>query len=175
MVTLEQKVDLLMRYAAATCPEESNRLHEEICKMVSDFDATPESSTDISSRAKNDILMDGIIRDLLRDLGSPCHLIGYEQAVYAIKLVISDRKYLEKITLRLYPEIAKKFNNTPSRAERAIRHLVETAWIRHDTEDAFRIFGNTINIDRGKPTNSEFIAACAVTVKRRMREQGVDA
>lgn len=173
MITLEQKVDLLMRYAAANDPQESNRLYEEIRKIVSDSSIPSVFATDVPSPAQNDILMDGITRDLLRDLGSPCHLVGYEQVVYAIKLVISNTEYLEKITYRLYPEIAKKFNNTPSRAERAIRHLIETAWLRHDTEDAFRIFGNTIDINRGKPTNSEFIAACAATVKRRMRERGV--
>ena len=171
MVTLEQKIDLIMQLAIANDPEEKNRLKNEIAAALSESSTPVVFTADTLSPTQNDILMDGIIRDLLRDLGSPCHLIGYEQVIYAIKLVITDAEYLEKITYRLYPEVAKKFGNTPSRVERAIRHLVEVAWLRHDTEDAFRIFGNTIDINRGKPTNSEFIASCATTVKRRMLEK----
>lgn len=173
MVTLEQKVDLLMRYAAATYPEESNRLHEEIRKIVSDSDATAESTTSISSFEK-DALMTNIIDDLFRDLGAPSHLVGYDQAAYAIKLVIYDDEYIRMITKRLYPEVAKKFNTTPSRTERAIRHLVETTWARSDFKTLNGIFGNSVDANKGKSINSHFIATCARIVKRRMREHGVN-
>jgi two-component system response regulator (stage 0 sporulation protein A) len=170
MVTLEQKIDLIMQYIVAEDAEEKNQLKTEITNALSESAAPSESTTDISSYA-NDALMTNTIDDLLRELGAPCHLTGYDKVVYAIKLVILNPDYLDKITHRLYPEVAKTYNTTASRVERAIRHLVEVAWLRHDTEDAFRIFGNTIDVNRGKPTNSEFIANCARIVKRRMREK----
>lgn len=169
MVTLEQKIDLIMLYAVTTDPVESACLLERIREALSDSDATPESPTDMPSNSHDD-LMRNFIEDLLKELGAPCHLIGYERVVYAIKLSISDPEYLHYITYRLYPDVAKAFDTSPSRVERSIRHLIEVAWTRHDIQDAYRIFGNTIDINRGKPTNSEFIAACATIVKRRMRD-----
>lgn len=172
MVTLEQKIDLVMRYAATDDPAESKLLLNEIRNALADSNTiAPKSTIDISSPAAIDDLATDTIDDLFKELGAPSHLCGYDQAAYAIKLVISDDIYLRDITKRLYPEVAKKFGNTASRVERAIRHLVEVAWLRHDTQDAFRVFGNTIDINRGKPTNSEFLAACARIVKRRMREK----
>lgn len=168
MVTLEQKVDLLMRWATETDFDECRRLVNEMRNILSDANATPESTTDISSSV-NDAMITDIIEDLLRELGASCHLTGYEKVVCAIKFVIEDPKLLEKITYRLYPDVAKACNSTPSRVERAIRHLIETAWSRQDLQDAYRIFGNTIDINKGKPTNSEFIACCVRTVNRRMR------
>lgn len=170
MVTLEQKVDLIMRYILANGAKEKTPLRNEIAAALSESSTPSEPTTDISSPA-NDALMTDIIDDLLRELGAPCHLTGYDKVVCAIKFVIEDPDRLGKISHRLYPEVANACDSTASRVERAIRHLVEVAWLRHDTEDAFRIFGHTIDINRGKPTNSEFIAACARIVKRRMREK----
>lgn len=167
MTNLEQKLDLVMRYIIADSYDESERLRDKIRNVLSGTD--PETPIDIPY-PKLDDLLDNTIEDLLRDLGAPCNLVGYERAKYAIKLVISDDDYLRNISKRLYPDVAKKFNTTPSRTERAIRHLIETAWLRHDVNDAYRVFGNTIDINRGRPMNSEFIAACAVAVKRRMRD-----
>ena len=164
MITMEQKIDLIMQYVAAENPDEQYRLRDEIRNAISST-----APVDISSSAYDERL-NNTIDDLFREIGCPCHLCGYDQAAYAIKLCISDPEYLRNITYRMYPDVAKKFNTTRSRTERAIRHLVEVAWSRHDIDDAYRIFGNTININRGKPTNSEFIAACAREVKRRMRD-----
>lgn len=168
MVTLEQKVDLIMRYAATDDAAESSHLLSEIRKIISDSDATPEATTDIPSRTNGE-LMSNTIANLFKELGAPCHLTGYDLATYAIELVVSDNGYIHDMNKRLYPTVAQKFNKTPTRVERAIRHLVEVTWNRHDIKDAYRVFGNTIDINRGKPTNSEFIACCAKEVERRMR------
>ena len=171
MITLEQKIDLIMRHAVAEDPELKNHLRNEIVRVLSD---TSESTTDISSVTDN--VINDVIEDLLKELGAPCHLSGYEQTIYAMKLIISDSDYLEAVTYKLYPTVAKKFHSTPSRVERNIRHVIESAWSRQDLENAYRIFGNTISIDKGKPTNSEFLACCAKVVKRRIRHmnQGVE-
>lgn len=172
MVTLEQKVDLLMRWATETDFDKCRRLVNEMRNILSDADATPESSTDISS-LPNDVLMTDIIDDIFKELGCSANRCGYEQAAYAIKLVVSDDTYLRGVSKRLYPDVAKRFNTTPSRAERNIRHLVEVAFYRNNPTDTYRIFGNCVDPNRGKLMNSEFIAACARIVKRRMRERGV--
>ena len=163
MTNLERKLDLIMRYIAAENIDEQYRLRDEIRNAISS-----EDPIDIPTAA-NDELMSDIIDDLFRELGAPCHLLGYDRAAYAIKMVISDNKCLREITKRLYPDVAEHFDTTPSRVERSIRHLVDVAWTRHDTMNVYRIFGDTVDLSKGKPTNAEFIAACAKIVKRRMR------
>lgn len=171
MITVEQKINLVMQYVIAEDDNEKNRLRDEIRYALSSTDPViaPETAIDIPS-PEYDGLMDNIIDDLFREIGCPCHLCGYDQAAYAIKLCISDPHYLRDITYGLYPDVAKEFNTTRTRTERAIRHLVESAWNRHDIQDAYRVFGNTIDINKGKPTNSQFIASCVRVVKRRMRD-----
>ena len=172
MVTLEQKIDLIMQLAVAKDSKEKTRLKNEIAAALADTDPSPAPASTANTHAVDtDALMTNIIDDLFKELGAPCHLIGYDRTAYAIKLVISDNEYIHDIAKRLYPAIGAKYNTTASRVERSIRHLIEVAWSRHDIQDAYRIFGNTIDIDRGKPTNSEFIATCARIVKRRMREK----
>ena len=73
-------------------------------------------------------------------------------------MVINDIDVINQITKQLYPEIARKFNTTPSRVERAIRHAIEVAWGRGQTDVVESIFGYTVSASKGKPTNSEFIA-----------------
>lgn len=170
MVTLEQKIDLVMQFCVAKDTKEKNRLKDEIAAALSEPSDTPKT-TPTSISYDNDELMTNIIDDLFKELGCPCHLKGYDQAAYATKLCIHDREYVNNITYGLYVDVAKAFNTTRSRTERAIRHLVECAWNRHDIEDAYRIFGNTIDLNRGKPTNSQFLASCAKIVERRMREK----
>ncbi len=79
----------------------------------------------------------------------------------AITMVVNDMELLSAITKELYPSIAKKYNTTASRVERAIRHAIEVAWGRGQIDAINKIFGHTIHNDKGKPTNSEFIAMVA--------------
>ena len=99
-----------------------------------------------------------VISDILREIGVPAHIKGYQYLRYAIELCINDGEMLESVTKLLYPTVAKKFHTTSSRVERAIRHAIEVAWDRGDVDVLSSYFGYTIQSNRGKPTNSEFIA-----------------
>ena len=102
-----------------------------------------------------------IISELLKDLGVPPSLLGYIYLKYAIEITIQDFSLVRAITKQLYPAIAKQFNTTKSRAERAIRHAVEVSWERGNIDTMHKLFGYTVSADKGKPTNSEFIATIA--------------
>lgn len=94
----------------------------------------------------------------LRELGVPQNIKGYKYLRYALVAVAQDDSLVEAITKALYPSVAKQFDTTPSRVERAIRHAIEVAWDRGDLDTLFKYFGNSISNTKGKSTNSEFIA-----------------
>lgn len=109
-----------------------------------------------SSFNSNDL--DMVISSTLRDIGVPAHIKGYQYLRTSIKECISDPEMLASVTKLLYPTVAKIYNTSASRVERAIRHAIEVAWDRGDMEVHNSYFGYTIQAQRGKPTNSEFIA-----------------
>ena len=98
---------------------------------------------------------------MIHDVGVPAHIKGYQYIREAIILSISNDNMINNVTKLLYPTLAKKFGTTPSRVERAIRHAIEVAWNRGQIEMHEKIFGYTVNSNKGKPTNSEFIAMIA--------------
>ncbi|MGB3964710.1 MAG: sporulation transcription factor Spo0A [Tepidanaerobacteraceae bacterium] len=98
------------------------------------------------------------ITNIIHEIGIPAHIKGYFYIREAISMVINAVELLSAVTKELYPSIAKKYNTTPSRVERAIRHAIEVAWNRGCVETLNNLFGFTTTKDRGKPTNSEFIA-----------------
>lgn len=98
------------------------------------------------------------VTEILHQVGVPAHIKGYQFLRDAILLAVSDHDYINAVTKRLYPEIAKRNATTASRVERAIRHAIEVAWDRGDVDTLNSYFGYTIHNLRGKPTNSEFIA-----------------
>lgn len=101
------------------------------------------------------------ITKLLRIIGMPSHVLGYEYSREAILIALGNKDILRAMTKELYPAIAKTFNTTPSRVERAIRHAVELAWDRGDLGTIQKFFGFTVSSKKGKPTNSEFLSALA--------------
>jgi len=105
--------------------------------------------------------MDVEVTKIMHQMGVPAHIKGYQYLREAILMVIDDISLLGAVTKELYPLIAKKYVTTPSRVERAIRHAIELAWDRGNVEMMNKFFGYTINVERGKPTNSEFIAMVA--------------
>lgn len=105
--------------------------------------------------------MDMEVTNIIHQMGVPAHIKGYQYLRDAILLVIGEVNLLGAVTKELYPMIADKYQTTPSRVERAIRHAIELAWDRGNVEMMNKFFGYTINIQRGKPTNSEFIAMIA--------------
>lgn len=98
---------------------------------------------------------------IIHEIGVPAHVKGYQYLRDAIMLVVEEVNYLGAVTKELYPTIAQKYDTTPSRVERAIRHAIELAWDRGDVDKINKFFGYTINGEKGKPTNSEFIAIIA--------------
>lgn len=101
------------------------------------------------------------ITNIMHEIGVPAHIKGYLYLREAITMVYHDIELLGSITKILYPDIAKKFNTTASRVERAIRHAIEVAWNRGNIDSITELFGYTINVSKAKPTNSEFIAMVA--------------
>ncbi len=98
------------------------------------------------------------VTEILHQIGVPAHIKGYPYVRDAILLSIEDEEMINAVTKRLYPAVAKRHDTTSSRVERAIRHAIEVAWDRGDVEVLNSYFGYTIHNERGKPTNSEFIA-----------------
>ena len=102
-----------------------------------------------------------IVSDIMHQIGVPAHIKGYQYLRTAIILSVSDTEMLNSVTKILYPTVAKQYETTSSRVERAIRHAIEVAWDRGDVDTLNSYFGYTIQNNRGKPTNSEFIAMIA--------------
>ncbi len=105
------------------------------------------------------------VTDIIHEIGVPAHIKGYQYLREAIMMSVEDNEMLNSITKVLYPSIAKKYQTTPSRVERAIRHAIEVAWSRGKMETLDAMFGYTINTGKGKPTNSEFIALIADKIR----------
>lgn len=101
------------------------------------------------------------VTEILHQIGVPAHIKGYQFLRDAILMTMDDNEYINSVTKRLYPEIARRNGTTASRVERAIRHAIEVAWDRGDVDTLNSYFGYTIHNLRGKPTNSEFIAMIA--------------
>lgn len=105
------------------------------------------------------------VTDMIHEIGVPAHIKGYQYLREAIIMAVEDPGMISSITKLLYPTIAKRFQTTPSRVERAIRHAIEVAWSRGRMETLDSLFGYTIDVGKGKPTNSEFIALIADRIR----------
>lgn len=113
--------------------------------------ADPERTPDIETQ----------VTKIIHQIGVPAHIKGYQYLRTAILMTVRDNDVINSVTKVLYPTVAKKYQTTTSRVERAIRHAIEVAWDRGDVETLNSYFGYTIQNNRGKPTNSEFIAMIA--------------
>ena len=110
-----------------------------------------------------------MISEIMHQVGVPAHIKGYQYLREAIILSIEDTEMISSVTKVLYPTVAKTFKTTPSRVERAIRHAIEVAWDRGDVDVLSSYFGYTIQNQRGKPTNSEFIAMISDKLRLKLR------
>lgn len=109
------------------------------------------------------------VTDILHQIGVPAHIKGYHYLRDAIIMSVEDPDIINAVTKQLYPGVAKRYETTSSRVERAIRHAIEVAWDRGDVEVLNSYFGYTIHNTRGKPTNSEFIAMISDKLRLKMR------
>ena len=117
---------------------------------------------DISKdKDKKEENLEALVTNIIHEVGVPAHIKGYQYLREAIIMVVNDIEVINQITKQLYPDIAVKYKTTPSRVERAIRHAIEVAWGRGQTDTVENIFGYTVSASKGKPTNSEFIAMIA--------------
>ena len=105
------------------------------------------------------------ITKVLHELGIPSHIKGYQYIREAVGIIYERPEIIGGITKELYPELAQKFDTTVSRVERAIRHAIEVSWNRGSWDLMEEIFGHSVDIDKAKPTNSEFIVTIADKLK----------
>ncbi len=114
--------------------------------------------------------IEALVTEAIHEVGVPAHIKGYEYLRESILMVLRDRELINSVTKQLYPAVAKKHRTSASRVERAIRHAIEVAWNRGDTETLNNIFGFTINQSKGKPTNSEFIAMISDNLRLELKK-----
>lgn len=136
-----------------------------------DIDILPKRIRQLNSKSTNknafassryeSYNLESKITNILHSIGVPAHIRGYHYIREAIMMAVENIDIINYITKELYPSIAKKCNTTASRVERAIRHAIEVAWNRGRVEEIDKFFGCTVNTNKGKPTNSEFIALIA--------------
>ena len=105
--------------------------------------------------------LETLVTSVIHEIGVPAHIKGYQYLREAIIIAVEDMEVINAVTKVLYPEVARRFDTTASRVERAIRHAIEVAWDRGDIETLHKDFGDPVSNANGKPTNSEFIAMIA--------------
>lgn len=143
---------------------------ERVCDAIREFAGVTVSQSNSISEVKNESYdLETIVTDFIHELGVPAHIKGYQYIRSAIMMVVENMDLLNFITKQLYPDIAKAYNTTASRVERAIRHSIEVAWSRGKPETMNEIFGYTIHTGKGKPTNSEFIAMVADRIRLQIK------
>lgn len=130
--------------------------------------AALNAAEDVSGKALS-YNLEQDVTDMIHEIGVPAHIKGYQYLREAIMMSVEDQEMLGSITKILYPTIARKYQTTASRVERAIRHAIEVAWNRGKMETLDAMFGYTINTGKGKPTNSEFIALIADKIRLQYR------
>jgi two-component system response regulator (stage 0 sporulation protein A) len=151
-------------------PCELPTLLERIRGLTAPVRSVPGVGFEAGRDARRETLdLEAVVTDIIHEIGVPAHIKGYQYLREAIILTINDMEMINAVTKVLYPEVARKFDTTPSRVERAIRHAIEVAWDRGDIEVLQKYFGYTVSNIKGKPTNSEFIAMIAdnLTLKRK--------
>ena len=117
--------------------------------------------------------IENLVTGIIHEIGVPAHIKGYQYLREAIIIAVNDMDVINAITKVLYPQVAKTFQTTPSRVERAIRHAIEVAWDRGDLDTLQRFFGYTVFNTKGKPTNSEFIALIADKLQLQLKSSEV--
>lgn len=145
---------------AAYCmlkPLDFNSLADRIRRLADK--GRRRGSAQVPSRDVSDL--ETQVTKIIHQIGVPAHIKGYQYLRSAIIMTINDSEIINSVTKILYPTVAKQYNTTSSRVERAIRHAIEVAWDRGDLDVLNSFFGYTVQNSRGKPTNSEFIAMIA--------------
>ena len=176
MFTLEQKVDIILRYIASTDRREVAKLKRAVIDALKDSDSaiSNECEEQITNLVGYEDRVNAVIAEYLKNIGMPPHLIGYEYSMTAIRLCLDDRSLLKGVvTKQLYPDIAKTFDSSSSRVERGIRHAIEVVFDRGDPRYISEYFGGAVSAYKGKLTNREFLTFSIDIVSRRLKELGI--
>ncbi|AJA47988.1 stage 0 sporulation protein A [Clostridium pasteurianum DSM 525 = ATCC 6013] len=132
-----------------------------------------EKAADVKISQSVPLDLEDEITSIIHEIGVPAHIKGYMYLREAINMVVDNIELLSAVTKELYPSIAKKYNTTASRVERAIRHAIEVAWSRGQVDTINKLFGYTIHNGKGKPTNSKFIAMIADKLRLKNKVKNV--
>lgn len=140
---------------------------------ISDKDVAKELIYEMKRITKKNVEIEELVTDLLYEIGIPKHLKGYHCLREAVVITIEDPTYLDMITKRLYPDVAKKLKTTGSRVERAIRHAIEVAWNCGNLKELKKYLGFTVSPEKGKPSNSEFVALLVDYIQFEIKERSI--
>lgn len=139
-----------------------------LAQRITQFTGWSKGKGDPTAKGNNNDL-EVTVSEIMHQIGVPAHIKGYQYLREAIILSINDGEMMSSVTKVLYPTVAKMYSTTSSRVERAIRHAIEVAWDRGDVDVLSSYFGYTIQSERGKPTNSEFIAMISDKLRLRLK------
>ena len=143
----------------------------DVESLVSTLRALSRPAPAAAPKQPGGVKLEAMVTDIIHEIGVPAHIKGYQYLRAAIILAINDMDVINAVTKVLYPSVAKQFDTTSSRVERAIRHAIEVAWNRGDIEVLQKFFGYTVSNIKGKPTNSEFIAMIADRLQLERRKK----
>lgn len=144
----------------------------ELCGIISDFSDSGKKSGYGRGLVVDAFGIEVQVTEILHEIGVPAHIKGYHYLRDSIIMSVEHPEIINAVTKQLYPSVAKKYETTSSRVERAIRHAIEVAWDRGDIDVLNSYFGYTIHNDRGKPTNSEFIAMISDKLRLQIKNAG---
>ena len=156
MSNLQLKIDAVMRLATANTIDERNAALEEVLRLLEEPSApVPDAES--------------IIQDILLEIGAPDHLKGYPMVIEGVMIALESAEHNGDLIRFLYPKIAEAFDSTLERTERAIRHLIERTWLIGDPDAQYQLFGSTIDPEKGKPTNGQFISRLTNITRQRLK------
>lgn len=125
----------------------------------------------MESTSKENIIIEDEIIELMLDLGFSPHILGFNYVAESIRMTVEDTNLVLKATKDLYPAIGTKYSTSATRVERCIRHAIERAWSVGNLETINNVFGYSVDFNKGRPTNSEFIALAALRIKQYLRKE----
>ncbi len=167
--TLEREVMMSGASYFAISPFNAADLSDRIIQLCSISGIIPKTSARSQAPATEEPSLEIQVTEVLHQIGVPAHIKGYHYLRDSIIMAIETPDIINAVTKQLYPNVAKRYETTASRVERAIRHAIEVAWDRGDVDILNSYFGYTIHNTRGKPTNSEFIAMISDRLRLHMK------
>ena len=157
-MTMEQKFNALAAYVLAEDPVEKETAKKALAAAMKTTSGIVLMQDD-----------EAVVHEYLMEIGADPSLMGYKYVVYGIMQAALNPNFIDNLTYGFYPMIAVQFDTTASRAERSIRHVIETLWERGDPEKLIEYFGYSVSSKTGKPTNGHFIARSVIIVKSRLK------